>query len=133
MKELLTEVYRTTKKLTGIDPSRPGNMKQVLVDDAAFASYVTGLAESIENKRDRETFLALAENTRLNLLENSMFQINPYETLTLPILRVFYPKLVAKAHFALLERERRLREEAARREALKLEDLILQQPNDFAD
>jgi len=25
-----------------------------------------------------------------------MFQINPYETLTLPILRVFYPKLVAK-------------------------------------
>jgi hypothetical protein len=29
-------------------------------------------------------------------LENSMFQINPYETLTLPILRVFYPKLVAK-------------------------------------
>jgi len=25
-----------------------------------------------------------------------MFQINPYETLTLPILRVFYPKLIAK-------------------------------------
>ena len=40
--------------------------------------------------------MTLAENTRINLLENSMFQINPYETLTLPILRVFYPKLVAK-------------------------------------
>ena len=96
MKELLQEVYRTTKKLSGIDPSKPGNLKAVLVDDAAFDAYVTGLAESIENKRDRKHFVQLAENTRINLLENSMFQINPYETLTLPILRVFYPKLVAK-------------------------------------
>jgi len=96
MKELLQEVYQTTKKLSGIDPSKPGNLKQVLVDDAAWEAYVTGLAESIENKKDRESFVQLAENTRINLLENSMFQINPYETLTLPILRVFYPKLVAK-------------------------------------
>jgi len=96
MKELLQEVYATTKKISGIDPSKPGNLKAVLVDDAAFEAYVTGLAESIENKRDRSQFIQLAENTRINLLENSMFQINPYETLTLPILRVFYPKLVAK-------------------------------------
>ncbi len=96
MKEILTEVYRTVKKTSGIDPSKPGNLKQILVDDAAFKTYVTGLAESIENKKDRETFTMLAENTRINLLENSMFQINPYESLTLPILRVFYPKLVAK-------------------------------------
>jgi len=96
MKELLTEVYKTTKKISGVDPSKPGNMKAVLVDDAAFEAYVTGLAESIENKKDRVAFTQLAENTRINLLENSMFQINPYETLTLPILRVFYPKLVAK-------------------------------------
>ena len=79
-----------------MDPSKPGNLKAVLVDDAAFEAYVTGLAESIENKKDRASFVQLAENTRINLLENSMFQINPYETLTLPILRVFYPKLVAK-------------------------------------
>jgi len=96
MKELLQEVYATTKKISGVDPSKPGNMKQVLVDDVAFNTYVTGLAESIENKKDREQFTMLAENTRVNLLENSMFQINPYETLTLPILRVFYPKLIAK-------------------------------------
>ena len=96
MKELLQEVYATTKKLSGVDPSKPGNLKAVLVDDAAFDAYVTGLAESIENKQDRAAFTQLAENTRINLLENSMFQINPYETLTLPILRVFYPKLVAK-------------------------------------
>jgi hypothetical protein len=96
MKELLTEVYATTKKISGIDPSKPGNLKAILIDDAAFEAYVTGLAESIENKKDRGQFIQLAENTRINLLENSMFQINPYETLTLPILRVFYPKLVAK-------------------------------------
>jgi hypothetical protein len=96
MKEILAEVYRATKKISGVDPSKPGNMKQVLVDDVAFNTYVTALAESIESKADREVFIQLAENTRVNLLENSMFQINPYETLTLPILRVFYPKLVAK-------------------------------------
>ncbi len=96
MIELLTEVYKTTKKISGIDPSRPGNMKNLLADDTAWDSYVTGLAESIEDKKDRSQFVVLAENTRVNLLENSMYQINPYETLTLPILRVFYPKLVAK-------------------------------------
>jgi len=96
MKDLLMEVYRTTKKISGIDPSKPGSFKQILVDDAAFSAYATGLAESIENKKDRENFMTLAENTRFNLLENSMFQINPYESLTMPILRVFYPKLIAK-------------------------------------
>jgi hypothetical protein len=96
MKQILMEAYKTTKKLSGIDPSKPGNLKQILVDDAAFSAYVTSLAESIENKTDRANFIILAENTRVNLLENSMFQINPYESLTLPILRVFYPKLIAK-------------------------------------
>ena len=74
MKELLTEVYKTTKKISGIDPSKPGNMKHILVDDSAFEAYVTGLAESIENKKDRGVFVQLAENTRVNLLENSMLK-----------------------------------------------------------
>ena len=96
MKEMLMEVYKTTKKATGIDPSKPGNMKEILTNEQAFQTYVTGLAESLEDKKEREQFIQLAENTRVNLLENSMFQINPYETLTLPILRVFFPKIVAK-------------------------------------
>ncbi len=96
MKELLTEAYRTTKSISGVDPSKPGNLKQVLVDDEAFSTYVESLSEGLESASEKEGFKMLAENTRINLLENSMFQINPYETLTLPILRVFYPKLVAK-------------------------------------
>ena len=96
MKELLMEAYKATKKISGIDPSKPGNMKSILVDDKAFNTYQTSLAEGLETKKDKEIFKMLCENTRVSLLENSMFQINPYETLTMPILRVFYPKLVAK-------------------------------------
>ena len=97
MKHMLMEVYNTTKKMSGIDPSKPGeSFQQLLVNDDAFNIYVEGLAESIEGKEDQMVFKSLAENTRVNLLENSMFQINPFETLTMPILRVFYPKLVAK-------------------------------------
>lgn len=96
MKHVLMESYKAVKKASGIDPSKPGNLKAVLVDDKAFNAYVTSLAESIESQSDKEKFTMLAENTRVSLLENSMFQINPYESLTLPILRVFYPKLVAK-------------------------------------
>jgi len=70
MKELLQEVYATTKKISGIDPSKPGNMRQVIVNDDAWNSYVAGLAESIEGKKDRGTFVQLCENTRVNLLEN---------------------------------------------------------------
>ena len=88
MKEILIEAYQATKKITGIDPSKPGNLKQVLTDDTAFNTYVSSLAESIEGKKDQDNFKVLAENTRVNLLENSMYQINPYESLTLPILRV---------------------------------------------
>ena len=96
MKHILSEAYNTTRKLTGIDPSKPGNIRQVLYNDEAFNIYVDGLSESIEDDTSKEGFKTLCENTRINLLENSMFQINPYESLSLPVLRVFYPKLVAK-------------------------------------
>jgi hypothetical protein len=96
MKELLMEAYKATKKISGIDPSKPGNMKSILVDDKAFATYQTALSEGLETKKDKDVFKMLCESTRVSLLENSMFQINPYETLTMPIIRVFYPKLVAK-------------------------------------
>ena len=96
MKELLMEAYKATKKISGIDPSKPGNMKSILVDDKAFNTYQTALSEGLETKKDKDIFKMLCESTRVSLLENSMFQINPYETLTMPIIRVFYPKLVAK-------------------------------------
>ena len=95
MKELLTESYNTTKKMTGIDPSKPGNIRKVLVDNAAYDVYKQSLCEGLKES-DKAGFSILADNTRRLILENSMYQLNPYETLALPLLRVFYPKTVAK-------------------------------------
>lgn len=95
MKELLLESYKTTRKLTGLDPSKPGRIKNVLHNDEAFDIYMEALSEGLK-EADKPGFKMLAENTRQVLLENSMMQLNPYETLALPLLRVFYPKTVAK-------------------------------------
>lgn len=95
MKKLLTESYRFTKKTTGIDPSKPGSIREILSNDGHFDIYAQSLAEGLKDCYKKE-FRMLAENTRIALLENSMFGINPYETLALPLLRVFYPKTIAK-------------------------------------
>ena len=43
------------------------------------------------------------------------------------------PELLARAHLADIERVRREREAAERRQLLELEEIVLHQPNDFAD
>jgi len=43
------------------------------------------------------------------------------------------PELIALAHLAAMENERREREEAEKRQILELEEIVLHQPNDFAD
>ena len=40
------------------------------LDDAAFEAYATGLAESIENKKDREQFMILAIDSIMKYLKN---------------------------------------------------------------
>lgn len=94
-KFLLTETYKVTRKISGIDPTKPGSTRLIATDDAAWETYISGLSEGL-NEADKESFKMLAENTRVHILENSMYQLNPYETLVAPILRVFYPKLIAK-------------------------------------
>jgi len=42
-------------------------------------------------------------------------------------------EMIAAAHIAAMERARLEREAAARRHILELEEVILHQPNDFAD
>ena len=43
------------------------------------------------------------------------------------------PKLIARAHLAAIERVRREREEKMKQQKLELEEIVLHQPNDFAD
>ena len=43
------------------------------------------------------------------------------------------PELITRAHLAAIERGRREREEEAKRQILELEEIVLHQPNDFAD
>jgi len=95
MKTMLIESYKATKKVTGIDPSKPGAIREILVNDEHFDTYVRSLTEGLR-ETDKASFKVLAENTRRCLLENSMYQLNPYETLALPLLRVFFPKTIAK-------------------------------------
>jgi hypothetical protein len=94
-KDLLLESYASTQKFTGINPSKPGLIKQICMNDKHFEFYVRSLSEGL-TESDKKGFKILAENTRKVLLENSLYQLNPYETLALPLLRVFYPKTVAK-------------------------------------
>jgi hypothetical protein len=95
IKSLLKESYAFTKSSTGYDPSKPGAIREVLCNDDAFGMYKQSLAEGLSSE-DKKGFELLAENTRIQLLENSTYSLNPYETLALPLLRVFYPKTIAK-------------------------------------
>lgn len=92
---LLQETYGKTHKASGYDPRSPLGFKAVLSDANAFKVYARTLAEGLDES-SRRSFLRLARNTRVSLMENSMFQLNPHEVMTLPILRNFYPKLISK-------------------------------------
>ena len=95
MKHILKETYTRTKRMTGIDARTPQGFKQVITDPNAFSIYAKSLAEGL-TPSDTDDFMLMANTTRVSLMENSMFQLNPYETLTIPVLRVFYPRLIAR-------------------------------------
>lgn len=94
MKYLLETAYQTVGR-KGFQPNSPAGFREMLADSKGYEFYVESLSEGLTEDSARD-FKYIAETTRGMLMENSMFQLNPYETLTLPVLRVFYPKLVAK-------------------------------------
>lgn len=94
-RSILNETYNTVNKMHRVNMRSPQGFATVLADPNAFKTYVRSLSEGL-NEYDRLAFARLAKNTRKSLLESSMYQLKPYETLTLPILRNFFPKLAAK-------------------------------------
>ena len=93
--QVLRESYAKTQKATGINPIAAGTFRRLLKDGKAYKVFTESLCEGLSPTQSEE-FRMLTENTRIAMMENSMFGLNPYETLTLPVLRRFYPKLIAK-------------------------------------
>jgi len=77
-------------------PLTPNQFIMVLSDDNLWKRYIATF-ESTMDPRTAAEFRVLAHNTRKHLLEQAVTgNINYYETLTFPILSVFYPRLVAR-------------------------------------
>lgn len=96
MKHLLQETYNHVSKVTGYNMRSASGSKSAIADPNAFKHYVRCLSEGLD-PATQEQFVKLAINTRRALMEsNSTYQVSSYETLVLPVIRNFYPKLIAK-------------------------------------
>ena len=91
----LTESATAVKK-AGIDLNNPLDFVKMIRNKSAWDVYATSLAEGIDEV-SKPDFNTLMETARIQLMENSMYNFNPYETLIPGILRKFFPKLIAKA------------------------------------
>jgi hypothetical protein len=94
-KYLLTEAYRSTSKTTGFNPVSPKSFFAMLENNRAFNYYTEALSENM-TPQVRSEFRTLARSSRIALLENSTYGLVPYQTLTMPVLSVFYPRLIAR-------------------------------------
>ncbi|WP_368880321.1 hypothetical protein [Proteus mirabilis] len=66
-------------------------------DAAAFNEYTDQLMNGIEDQGLREDFMILAENTRKSMLQESMINgINPIASLSMPMLRIGFPKMAIR-------------------------------------
>lgn len=72
------------------------NVTDILSNSVAFADFSATLSESMD-ENERENFDILVENTRLQILSESMISgSNPITALSLPMLRVGYPKIAVR-------------------------------------
>jgi len=97
-KDLLIESFANMKKKHGIDLRNPANNIKVVADDAVYGYYVESLLEPFSPK-DRILLRGMCDGTRQTLLfenANSRFGMSSYEVLSLPLIPVFFPRLIAK-------------------------------------
>jgi hypothetical protein len=93
----LNEAYSKISRFTGgITPADIGQFRRAfLTNGKNWDLYTSSLLAGL-NERDAKDIKTISENTRMALLENSVASLNQYETLTVPVLRKFYPRLIAK-------------------------------------
>lgn len=90
-KNILTEAYKAVKDQSGIDMCQPNQYFRGLTSNDTFNLYTEAMSDGL-TPTQKDTFKKLCETTRRGVLENSMFQLNPYDVMVVPILRKFIPK-----------------------------------------
>ena len=96
---ILMESKRAMRKIHKLDMTSPVDYKNMLVDDEAYNTYKESLLESVGEGPSKQNLSKMFDKTRAKLLEsvaNSFNQLSNYETLALPLLSNFYPRLVSK-------------------------------------
>ena len=95
---ILMESRNYMKSTHGVDICSKRDYQNMLVHDESFNDYKTSLLESVSNQDVKNVMDGLFDKTRTSLLEsiNSFNQLSNYETLALPLLTTFYPRLIAK-------------------------------------
>jgi hypothetical protein len=96
MKALLEQVYGKMKTDYDVDVRTTRDVLGIISDSEKSKVYIEELSQGLSGDR-KEGFMSLAENTRIQLLEtaNNSFSFTAYDTLAMPILRDFYPRLIA--------------------------------------
>jgi hypothetical protein len=98
MKAVLLESRQTMEKTHDIDLTSIHDFRNMIVSDDQFETYKASLMESIQDQNHVMDLENMVNATRVKLLEsiNSTYNITPYETLALPLLFAFYPRLISK-------------------------------------
>lgn len=95
MLNLMEQVYDKTGRMIDCDITSPIGFTQMITNTEAYNVYRDGLAEGLD-ENTAQSFKKLSDNSRKSILEsNNMMQFNPYETLTIPLLRKYFPRLIA--------------------------------------
>lgn len=92
---LLKESYSFIEEQYGFNPVKGG--VRIYKEDNAFNAFVDSLSQGL-SPRDEVVFKKLANNLRIAILQEANFSTNytAYNQLLLPLLRIFFPRLVAK-------------------------------------
>lgn len=96
---ILMESRQIMKKMHKVDVNDRVDFKNVLAQDEMFDTYKQSLLESVTNTEVRNICSNMMDKARLGLMEsasNSFNQLQNYETLVLPLLSNFYPRLISK-------------------------------------
>jgi hypothetical protein len=95
IKSLLKDAYTVVQESSGVHPVK--EYKAALENQDAFNTYVEALSQGL-SPRDEMIFKKLASNLREVILTESNFTTaySAYNSLLLPLLRIFFPRLVAR-------------------------------------